>query len=126
MTPNPTAADLKARYPEFTGVSDATVTIIIGEVSPMVDSGWVSHDQAPGVLALAAHVLFTEGQLTRPSGGSIDPTGRVVMSRKVGDVAVTYGRNDGGGSKTSEYATSVYGRHFLRLLRLNAPAAAAV
>lgn len=128
MTPNPTAAQLKTRYPEFTPVADLTVDAIIAEVSPMVDDGWFEADRVPGVLALAAHQLFTEGYPARSGegGGTIDPTGRVVLGRKVGDVQVTYGRTDAqrseGGSSLSTYSTSVYGKTWLRLLKLNVPA----
>lgn len=133
MTPNPTPADLKARYPEFTQVPDPTITLIIEEVSPMVDDGWEASDRKPGVLALAAHVLSREGYPARAGagGGTFDPTARPVLSRKVGDVSVTFGRTDGGsdeggGSNGYNFKSTVYGQTFLRLLRLNAPAVALV
>lgn len=132
MTPNPTSAELKARYPEFAGVADLLVDMIIAEVSPMVDDGWVAADRKPGVLALAAHTLSREGYPARAGagGGAFDPTNRPVISRKVGDVAVTYGRTDGGADEASSggynYKSTVYGQTFLRLLRLNSPAVALV
>lgn len=132
MTPNPTSADLKARYPEFTQVPDPTVTLIIEEVSPMVDDGWEVSDQKPGVLALAAHVLSREGYPARAGagGGTFDPTARPVVNRKVGDVSVTYGRTDGGAAEGASngynYKSTVYGQTFLRLLRLNVPSVALV
>lgn len=128
MLPVPTAADLKARYPEFTGVADALVNAIIAEVNPMVDEGWEVGDQKPGVLALAAHTLSREGYPARAGagGGSFDPTNRPIINRKVGDVSVTYGRTDGGADEAASggynYKSTVYGQTFLRLLRLNAPA----
>lgn len=129
MIPVPTAADLKARYPEFTGVADPLVTAIIAEVNGMVDDGWDVSDQKPGVLALAAHVLSREGYPARAGagGGTFDPTARPVLARKVGDVSVTFGRTDGGSDEGGgvtgyNYKSTVYGQTFLRLLRLNVPA----
>lgn len=132
MIPTPTSADFKARYPEFIGVADSVVTMVIDEVKGMVDEGWELSDQKPGILALAAHQLTLEGYPARSggagggSGGTFDPTNRPVLSRKVGDVAVTYGRTDNargdGGGAGYDYSSTIYGRAFLRLLRLNAPA----
>lgn len=132
MTPNPTPAEFKARYPEFTGVTDALVSAIIAEVSPMVDDGWVAHDQKPAVMALAAHTLSREGYPDRldPNGDGFDGSMGPILSRKVGDVSVTWGRADGGAAASSgsryNYQSTVYGQTFLRLMRLNVPAVALV
>lgn len=127
MNPIPAASDLKTRYPEFNGVSDAVVNAIIAEVNGMVDDGWEVSDQKPAVLALAAHTLSREGYPGRATNpNSFDPTNRPILSRKVGDVSTTFGRTDGGaaegGANSYNYSSTVYGQTFLRLLRLNAPA----
>lgn len=91
----------------------------------MVDDGWIEADRKPGVLALAAHQLSMEGYPSRvTNGGVVDPSNRIVTQRKVGDVSVTYGRVDTvrAGGSGSEYSTTVYGKAFRRLLKLNAPA----
>ena len=126
MTPNPTPLQLKTRYPEFTGVADTTVAALISEASPMVDEGWEEGDRLPGVLALTAHYLSLEGYPGRTSPTSafdVNNSGRNVVSRKVGDVAVQFRDAQGeGNSGTASLGTTAYGRRFLQLLRLNSPA----
>ena len=128
MIPMPSAADLKARYPEFAPVSDVIVEAVLLEASGMVDEGWIETDQKPGIVALAAHFLSMEGWPRRASGGGADPGpingGREVVMRKVGDVTTQFASGSGsgsssGGDATSDYLLTAYGRSFLRLLKLN-------
>lgn len=131
-----TAADLKARYPEFTAVDNALVGLVIAEAAPMVDDGWEPSDQKPGIIALAAHLLNMEGWPKRavlPEGSPIPATaGRQVLMRKVGDVTTQYAQSSsttGGGGSTgllSSLGLTPYGIRFRQLLKLNAPAIALV
>lgn len=129
-----TAADLKARYPEFTPVDNGLVTLVIAEAAPMVDDGWEVSDQKPGILALAAHLLSMEGWPKRaglPAGSPVPATaGRQVLMRKVGDVTTQYAQSGGAGSGSSGLVSSLtltpYGNRFRQLLKLNAPAIALV
>ncbi len=52
----PTAADLKARYPAFADVDDATVDVHIADAAAQgVDTTWSEGAYAPAVCAYAAH-----------------------------------------------------------------------
>ena len=124
-----TAADVKARYPEFTGVNDALITSVIAEASPMVDDGWEVSDQKPAIMAFTAHLLSLEGYPARAANSQAPlpaGAGREVIMRKVGDVTTQYAQGSSAGgsatSLTSSLGLTVYGRRFAQLLKLNAPA----
>lgn len=133
MVATASAADLKARYPEFTPVDDALVTLVIAEAAPMVDDGWEVWDQKPGIIALAAHLLSMEGwpkRASNPTGSIPASAGRQVLMRKVGDVTTQYaqsgGSADGSSGLLSSLTMTPYGNRFRQLLKLNAPAIALV
>lgn len=125
----PVALDLKIRYPEFDPLSDDRVSIFINEASRSVSTDWVEADYTLGIIHLAAHLMALEGE----PGRSLDPTtpvqpfqtGRAVKRRKVGDVETEYAVPVDGIS-LNDLDSSQYGAKFKRLLRLNAPAIAAV
>lgn len=115
-----TAAGLKARYPEFASVADATVTIWIGDAARFVDTTWRADDIDRATYALAAHYMASGGALS----GAVSLPGPIT-SMKLGDAAETYG-SWGGSMSTSEFSTTTYGVAFLRMLRANHPAVAIV
>ena len=54
----PTAATLKATYPAFAGVADATVDIhLANAAATAVDTSWREADYAPAIVAFAAHKM---------------------------------------------------------------------
>lgn len=135
MVQTPSAAEFKARYPEFAPVSDSLVTSVIAEASPMVDDDWVETDQKPAIMALTAHLLSMEGWPARaalPAGAPLPKgTGQQMIMRKVGDVTTQYAQTVGVGSGSSSgllsaLALTPYGNRFRQLLKLNAPAIAVV
>jgi hypothetical protein len=126
----PTAADLKARFPEFAPVADATVTALLDEATARVGESWVERDRRIAQLYLAAHLLASEGEPHRTTGGlgaSVVTTG-VVKRRRVGDVETEFAGATGGagGGTAGSLATTVYGQRYLELQRLNFPAVAVV
>jgi hypothetical protein len=120
----PTAAALKARYPEFDGVGNTLVDAVIADAAAYVDDTWREGDRSPAILALAAHMLASEGNGT---GGGSAVSGPVT-SVKVGDVSTTFAGHSasGGMSDLSGFAATAYGLAFLRLRRRNFPAVAVV
>lgn len=122
----PTAADLKARYPEFDSVADARVDVFIEEALSFVGTDWDENDYKQAIIALACHNLVGEGEPARSNGGSWDPanSGQVVKSHKVGDVAFTFENGSGGSSGSasghgSEFSQTVYGKKYKRLQAKN-------
>ena len=125
----PTAADLKARFPEFAAVSDTLINLILEEASAQVGETWLERDRKPAPLYLAAHLLTMEGEPGRSASGQGSATTGPVRRRKVGDVETEFagfGRADANGRTDAGYEMTAYGRQFLRLLRLNFPAVAVV
>jgi hypothetical protein len=112
-----TAAGLKARYPEFATVADATVTFAIEDASRFVDHTWFETDRDRAIYALAAHILAIGGALGSAIGNATGP----IKSYKLGDAAETYGSWDGNMS-TSGLSTTSYGSRFLMIARANVPA----
>lgn len=126
----PTAADFKARYPEFAAVSDTLIGLQIAEASNFLDEDWRDVDQKPAIMSLVAHLLTIEGYPDRLNGGSVFDPGlshRSMKSRSVGDVSVSYGDGSGAGgsggsgSLLSTLDTTVYGQRFAQYMKLNVP-----
>ncbi len=126
----PTAADFKARFPEFAPVADSLINLVIDESEREVSSGWEEDDRRPALLYLVAHKLTLEGEPARSvgiaagSGSQINITGPMTR-RKVGDVEVQFagaGSSAGGGSGngsgySSAFDATAYGRQYLLYLR---------
>lgn len=125
----PTSSDFKARFPEFCKVSNALVSMILGEAAGQVGETWLERDRKPATLYLAAHLLAMEGEPGRSAGGTGGGITGPMKRRKVGDVETEFagfGRTDANGRTDAGYELTAYGRQFLRLLRLNFPAIAVV
>lgn len=135
----PTPATFKARYPEFTPVSDTLTQLVLNESIADVGDTWYERDRARAQMLLAAHRLALEGEPARSiaiagggNGGSGSTTG-AVKRRRVGDVETEFqgaGSSSGGaGGSSSGYAyyqRSTYGQQFWLLLQKNFPAIEAV
>lgn len=139
----PTAANLKARYPEFTPVADERITLFIQEAARSVDDSWIETDQSPAIISLACHQMSLEGEPASSSGGSASggsasggsagssadnaKEGRFLKSRKVGDVSNEWAESEASKAagtlsataSQAEYRSTSYGANFLRLMKLN-------
>lgn len=102
----PTAATLKARYPAFAAVADATVDYWLAEAAEDCAS-WPESLRARGEMALAAHKMAELGIVA----GAV-PAG--VTSFKSGTFSASVA--DGVASRTG-YNATVYGREFSQLAR---------
>lgn len=125
----PTSTDLKARFPEFSSVSDTLLDLILAEAQERVGETWLERDRKPATLYLAAHMLALEGEPGRSAGGTSGGVSGPVKRRKVGDVETEFAGfevSSGGASTDAGYEVTAYGRQFLHLLRLNFPAVAVV
>ena len=108
----PTAADLKARFPAFADVLDATVNLYIADAQ--VDETWLEADYAPAIMAWAAWAMTDFGIGT---GGEVAGyIGSGVTKLKSGTLDVSFSDK---ASSASGYETNVYGRQYLMLLRKN-------
>lgn len=128
MYTEPTATDLKARFPEFASVADPTLDLILAEAIGQVGETWIERDRRPAQLYLAAHMLAMEGEPARSSGATGGGVTGPMKSRTVGDVRTEFAGFSGAGGATTDagYETTAYGKQFLRLLRLNFPPIAVI
>lgn len=122
----PTASDLKAKFPLFASVDNGVVTEFLAEAGRSVDDTWITGDQANAIMYLACHLMFVLG--VTGSGGA-PPGGAggsgVVQSQSIGDASVSFAVNSflkGGGDDRDDLRSTVWGRQYLRLARLNNPA----
>jgi hypothetical protein len=125
----PTPTTFKARYPEFTAVSDVLVQLVLDEAIAQVGDTWLERDRARAQMLLAAHMLTMEGEPARTNTGSGVGLSGAVKRRKVGDVETEFaglGGGGSGGSVATGYAATIYGQQYLTLLRQNFPAIAVV
>lgn len=111
----PTATQLKARYPKFASVADATVDAVIADALRSVDNTWVEGDYQPAIMALAAHMMVLEGlgqdTAARLQGFKSLTVGPLQLVRDTGV------QNSGVG--TEWYALTSYGQTFYRLAFAN-------
>ncbi|MGV4796133.1 DUF4054 domain-containing protein [Rhizobium sp. F40D2] len=126
QTPTPTT--FKARYPEFTTVSDTLIQLVLDEAISDVGDTWEEKDRARAQMLLAAHKLTMEGEPGRTATGQSSAGTGFVKRRKVGDVETEFATPGGssGSGAASGYGATIYGQEFLALLRKNFPAVAAV
>ncbi len=118
----PTAADFKARFPEFETVPDALVNAIITEQEPQVGVTWVDADRRPALLHLVAHLLSWQGYPAATATEAAQNMLRGPMKRrKVGDVEVEYAgaTASAGEGGLGGYGSTSYGMIFLTYLRRN-------
>lgn len=125
----PTAAEFKARFPEFSVVTDALVNAAIAEAGEAVGDRWPDAGRLIGHRLYAAHILAVEGEPERSAtiaaaaaaGETASHSTRDVSSVRIGDTAWTYGNANasGGASGSGSGSASVenlaatrYGRQF--------------
>jgi hypothetical protein len=101
----PTPANLKARYPAFAAVADATVQVWLDDAARYTDATWPDLDRAAGVMAHAAHKLAELG-----AGQTAIPMG--LTSFKSGTFSASV--SDKTASATGFDATA-YGREFVAI-----------
>lgn len=113
----PTPATLKAKYPEFESVPDATVQAWLDDAYVDVDASW-GDNQARGQLLLAAHWLVLAGQpgVSSGGGGSIGVSGPIKRD-KVGDAETEFFGWGAANPGAGDFGLSIYGRQYYELMR---------
>ncbi len=112
----PTSTEFIARFPAFAAVDDGYIDLMIGEAARNVDDSWAELDYQPAIMFLAAHNMVEEGIL----GRDIDASGAITSS-KLGDAQDSYASPVNSDS-SSIYGSTVYGRRFAQLQRVNVQA----
>ena len=113
----PTAVEFKARFaPAFAELDDPYIDTMIEEAGRNVDSCWLEDDYQTAILYLTAHNIAEEKSL----GGIYGKPG-MKTSSKLGDAQDTYATN-GSIDSYGIYGTTIYGRRFAQIQRVNVPA----
>ena len=110
----PDVADVKARYPEFTDVDDALVTLILADATDEVGEAWPEDKRRKGQMLYTAGTLQREGGTSRSSTASY-ATG-AVKAETIGPARVEYETREGG-TTTTQGAGSDYWAQFLAFKR---------
>lgn len=121
----PTAAQMKARFPEFATVSNDLIDMVIQDAEIYVDDSWRDEDRAPAVRFLAAHMLVTQGYGSGAgAGGAGAAAAGPISSLSVGDASVSFGTRAGSavagiGSADAALMSTAYGQQFVSLRDAN-------
>jgi hypothetical protein len=110
------AAFIAAHFPDLPGVtSTAYVELKILEAKAQVaESVWLTFYDL-GVAYLTAHLMLVQKTAQGPGGGA---TSGPVTSERVGDLSRNYGGSSGGSASTVGLDSTIYGKEYLRLLRI--------
>lgn len=110
----PTPAEFKARHTAFAALSDPVIQAILTEANRSVDTTWTEGDYKNAIMYLAAHILTTEGALDSTVIGKPG----LISSESLGDASTSYAV-----AKSSRYegelGSTIYGRRYLDLMRVN-------
>lgn len=115
-----TPAQLRIRYPEFTGLSDPVCQAAIDDADEEINVDVWGARAVKGESALAAHYLVTKGALNDPGATGMQGAGPV-NSMRVGDVAISYALSSIGGNAVNkgenlDLMSTKYGLEYSRLL----------
>lgn len=115
----PTPTTFKAKYPEFSAVSDATVQLYLDDAHIDVDEGW-GDNRARGEMLLAAHQLALAGLPGSLSGGGgAGGVSGPIKRDKVGDSETEFfgWGQAGGDTSNGNFGLTTYGRLYYDLMR---------
>jgi hypothetical protein len=115
----PTAADLKARYPAFAAVDDATIDYWLTDAHRYVDQTWTEGDYAPALIAAAAHNMTRAGVVGIVGSDVSGFAAAGVTSFKSGTFQAQFSEEAIKAQVAGGWESTTYGQEYLALLRRN-------
>ncbi|MCA9269519.1 MAG: DUF4054 domain-containing protein [Planctomycetales bacterium] len=114
----PTAAYLKARYPAFDAVADATIDVHIADAAASaVDTSWREADYQPAIASYAAHKM---AMLDIGSHGQAAGYARQgVTSIRSGNFQASFDADKAKAAAAGSLDATPYGQEYKRLLYIN-------
>lgn len=111
-------AALKAAFPAFAGVADATVTFWLVRAGRQVDNSWCEEDREFGRQLLACHLMTEQGLGTGAEAEMFAAGAGGFDSLKSGALTLTRSSQNVAGA-AGTYGSTQYGRQFAILARQN-------
>lgn len=106
------------RYPEFTGVEPDRIKTALEDAGNQMSCKVWGKLFEQGHHALAAHLLYVSGALTKKGNTNGAPV-QAATSKAAGGLSIGYSAPDSGFAANHDgYATSEYGKQYLRLRKL--------
>lgn len=113
----PTIAALRARYPAFTSVADATIAYWLKDAGRTVTDAWDPIEYEPALLSLAAHNMALLG-LDKPAGDAVGSLAAMgVSSFKSASMSVNFDADTIKNANSGSFSSTKYGQLFLPYLR---------
>ena len=115
----PTPGDLKATFPAFSAVPDATVQIWLDRAARSVDQSWTEGDFAYARILLAAHLMVANriGGIGAAAEFAGLPEG--VTDVRSGSFSMSISSEVAAAAVAGGYGSTPYGRQFAALLQAN-------
>lgn len=113
----PTPDDLKARYPAFADVADATVQVYLDDTVTSVDGSWREADYIPAKVAKAAHemALVGIGKRSEAEGWAAAGLNRI----QSGNFNASFSDAKVSAASGGTLKATPYGQAYLRILKRN-------
>ncbi|HCM63337.1 MAG TPA: DUF4054 domain-containing protein [Morganella sp. (in: Bacteria)] len=106
------------RYPEFAKVDQLRIKIAIEDAENQMSRKVWRKLFEQGHHALAAHLLYVSGALTKKGNSNGAPV-QAATNKTAGGLSIGYSAPDSGfAANHSGYASSTYGQEYLRLRKL--------
>ena len=115
----PTAADLRARWPAFAAVDDATIDYWLTDAHRFVDQSWSEQDYGPALIAVAAHNMSRAGVAGIAGGDVASIAASGVTSFKSGTFSAQVSDKVAEKAASDDWDSTRYGAEYLILLRRN-------
>jgi hypothetical protein len=116
---SPTAVDLRARYPAFAAVDDATIAYWLTDGLRFVDQGWTEGDYAPAIMAVSAHNMVLAGVAGITGGDQSAMLANGVTDFQSGSVRLRFSDEAVKAAVAGGYGSTRYGLEYFALLRTN-------
>jgi hypothetical protein len=106
-----TPTEFKVRFPEFASEADATIQVHIDRAELRLHLGTWGDLYDEGLYYLTAHYL-SKALETAAGGGTGAGASGALTSKKIGDVALTFGSHSSSSGLESYYLSTPYGQEF--------------
>lgn len=115
----PTIADLRARYPAFAAVADATITYWLTDSARYVDTSWSESDYGPGKVAHAAYEMAQKGVAGLAGGDIVGMAAAGVTDFQSGTFRARFSDEAVKKALAGGYQSNQYGQDYYDLLQRN-------